>query len=229
MGEPAQGPMPGRISGAFPPGSGVSTRSVVRPWGATGCGWHKWDTGMGQHPVPVENWSLQRCKSQILSSQMGVLRFFCRAAQWRCCSILAAALLQLELPARRFLVLLEAMLRLTQRQPRRGWGLHPRDRGSLLLPVPPAAAAGVSLWQETGEGGHGMENWQAAERGVERMSSNPEKCGRAGGREEWEERPRGATVRRWETERGWKEEGGWKEEVLAGGQGLPVAPIWAHS
>lgn len=54
------------------------------------------------------------------------------------------------------------------------------------------------------------------------MSSNPEKCGRAGGWEEWEERPRGATVRRWETERGWEEEGGWMEEVLAGSQGLPV-------
>lgn len=60
-----------------------------------------------------------------------------------------------------------------------------------------------------------MESWQSAERGVERMSSNPEKCGRAGGWEEWEERPRGATVKCWETE------GGWREEVLAGGPGLP--------
>lgn len=43
----------------------------------------------------------------------------------------------LQLPARRFLALLEAMLRFTQRQPRRGWGLHPRDGGSWLLPLPP--------------------------------------------------------------------------------------------
>lgn len=49
------GLMPGRISGALLFGSGVSTRSAVRPWGTTGCGWHKWDTGMGQHPVPMEN------------------------------------------------------------------------------------------------------------------------------------------------------------------------------
>lgn len=35
------GPMPGRISSALPPGSGVSTDSVVRLWGTTGCGWHK--------------------------------------------------------------------------------------------------------------------------------------------------------------------------------------------
>lgn len=69
-------------------------------------------------------------------------------------------------------------------------------------------------------GGHGMESWQPAVRGVERMSSNPEKCGRAGG---WEERPRGATARRWETK------GGRKAEALAGGQGLPAAPSWAHS
>lgn len=71
-----------------------------------------------------------------------------------------------------------------------------------------------------------MESWQSAERGVERMSSNPEKCGRAGGWEEWEERPRGATVRRWETERGWKEEEGRVEGGGAGrGPGTACLPL----
>lgn len=51
------------------------------------------------------------------------------------------------------------------------------------------------------------------------MSSNPEKCGRAGG---WEERPRGGGG----TSRSWEREGG-RKEALAGGQGLPAAPSWA--
>lgn len=146
------GPMPGRISGALVPGSGVSARPVVRPWGTTGCGWHKWDTGMGQHPVPMGKQSLQGCKSQALSSEMGrwMLRFF--SVLLSVYGVAAPSLLllcsyssALELLAHWFLVLLEAMLWFTQHQPRRGWRLHLRDRGSLLLPVPPAAAAGVSL------------------------------------------------------------------------------------
>lgn len=94
----------------------------------------------------------------------------------------------LDLPAPQFLMLLDLMLRFTQHEPYQGQGLHTEDRDSLLLSVPPAAAASISPQQEAGGGGHGMESWQPAERGVERMSSNPEKCSRAGG---WEERPRG--------------------------------------
>lgn len=125
----------------------------------------------------------------------------------------------LELPTSRFPVLLNAMLWFTQHQPRWGQGLHTRDRGSLLLPVPPTAAAGISLRQEAAGGGHGMESWQPAERGVERMSSNPEKCGRAGG---WEERPgglrRGTGKRRKEGKRRrW-----W-------GPGAACGPSWART
>lgn len=64
--------------------------------------------------------------------------------------------------------------------PQRGWG----------LPVPlwlPQLQPAIPCGRRRG-GGRGMETWQREERGVERMSSNPEKCGRVGG---WEERPRG--------------------------------------
>lgn len=59
-----------------------------------------------------------------------------------------------------------------------------------------------------------MESWQPAARGVERMSSNPEKCGRAGG---WEERPRGGHGE--ELGKGGREEGG-----AGGGPGAACGP-----
>lgn len=173
------GPAPGRISRALPARvrSRVSTRSEARAWGAAGRGRHgagqrggspaQRGHGGGAAPCPCGKTVSPQVQTPARASpcqlcpqdQGSPLKLF--SVGDRGIAALSLLLFQLrlfcwgpalELPTPRFLVLLAAMLRFTQHQSHRGRGLHTGDRGSLLLRVPPTAAAGVSLQQEA-EGG----------------------------------------------------------------------------
>lgn len=194
------GPVPARIIQRVR--SGVSARSAARAWGdarprSQERGHrHRGDTGLGQLSVPVGKRSLHERTPSSRDPPQG------QGSPPRLLSVLLGAphtagdhgVAVWWLCAPHPLSRPDAAGHTVTAT--RGRGLRSGGCSCSLLQLQPRfPAAG-------GDGaGHGMENWQRAVRGVERMSSNPEKCGRAGGGGE----AGGAAARSWEP--GGREEG----------------------